>query len=341
MKIGHAIVWTAAAIVMAAAPAWANDSTAELSTGGLVFARTPDIEMRAEDLFISTQQIRVAYRFFNHADKDVTTIVAFPMPDITVSGPDDNIAVPTEDAKNILGFATKVDGAPVEAQVEQKVFAKGIDRTPLLVGMGIPLQPYLESANQALDKLPRDKWDELIKLGLADTMEEDVGKGMTTHLQARWTLKTSYFWRQTFPAGREIVIEHMYKPSVGSSAGALIALPDMAKDPAHAEPAYAEYVRKYCIDRDFLTTLNAAKKASSNVYYSEERISYILTTGANWAGPIKDFRLVVDKGAPGKLVSFCGQGVRKIGPTQFEMRHADFMPQANFDVLLLTRQPNN
>jgi Domain of unknown function (DUF4424) len=110
MKFAHAIVWTAAAIVVAAAPALANDSTAELSTGGLVFLRTPDIEMRSEDLFISTQQIRVAYRFFNHADKDVTTLVAFPMPGITVSGPDDNIAAPTEDAKNILGFATKVDG---------------------------------------------------------------------------------------------------------------------------------------------------------------------------------------------------------------------------------------
>ena len=35
--------------------------------------------------------------------------------------------------------------------------------------------------------------------------------------------------------------------------------------------------------------------------------------------PIGRFRLVVDKGAPGNLVSFCGEGVRKISPTRFEM----------------------
>ena len=37
------------------------------------------------------------------------------------------------------------------------------------------------------------------------------------------------------------------------------------------------------------------------------------------------------------LVSFCGRGVRKIGPTQFEMRKTDFTPQGDFSVLILKR----
>ena len=56
---------------------------------------------------------------------------------------------------------------------------------------------------------------------------------------------------------------------------------------------------------------------------------------SNWAGPIKDFRLVVDKGSPDNLVSFCGQGVRRIGPTQFEMKKSDFTPQQDLAVLIL------
>jgi len=35
--------------VLACVPARANDSTAELATGGLVFTRNLDVEMRAED----------------------------------------------------------------------------------------------------------------------------------------------------------------------------------------------------------------------------------------------------------------------------------------------------
>ena len=40
----------------AAAPALANDSTAELTTGGLVLAKSADIEMRSEDLAISPRR---------------------------------------------------------------------------------------------------------------------------------------------------------------------------------------------------------------------------------------------------------------------------------------------
>ena len=61
----------------------------------------------------------------------------------------------------------------------------------------------------------------------------------------------------------------------------------------------------------------------------------MLTTGANWGGPIKDFTLTIDKGAPENLVSFCGEGVKKIGPTTFEMKATDFYPEKDIHILLL------
>ena len=67
----------------------------------------------------------------------------------------------------------------------------------------------------------------------------------------------------------------------------------------------------------------------------EERIAYILKTGANWKGPIRDFRLVVDKGDAKNLVSFCAEGVKKIGPTQFEVRKRDFTPKDDLNILVL------
>src|SRR5262249_55124274 len=157
------------------------------------------------------------YVFYNKAAQDKNVTVAFPMPDIAITGPDDNISVPTENQENILDFSTKVDGQPVESRVEQKIFARGVDRTALLRKLKIPLQP--QPAQKALDALPPSQWSELIKLGLAVTEEYDEGQGMKKHLAPRWTLKTTYFWEQTFPAHKEISIEHRYKPSVGASAG--------------------------------------------------------------------------------------------------------------------------
>ena len=53
-------------------PVAANDSTAELATGGLVFVKNNDIDMLSEDLFISLDEIRVHYRFLNKSDRDIT-----------------------------------------------------------------------------------------------------------------------------------------------------------------------------------------------------------------------------------------------------------------------------
>jgi hypothetical protein len=90
--------------------------------------------------------------------------------------------------------------------------------------------------------------------------------------------------------------------------------------------------RRYCIDRDFLGTVSGSPHKAWEQHYLE----YILVTGANWAGPIGQVRLIVDKGSPDNLVSFCGRGVRKISPTQFEMRASRFVPTSNLAILILT-----
>lgn len=320
---------------LAAMPAQANDSTAELVTGGLVFVRNDDIEMRAEDLFISTSEIRVRYRFFNKAANDVTVLVAFPMPEVKREEPD--IALPSDDPVNLLAFVTRVEGKAVQADVEQRAFANDIDHTQLLRELNIPLAPHLRPAEQALDRLPRGKWDEMVRLGLAEIEESGLGKGMEKHLVPRWSLRTTFHWRQRFAAQKETLIEHRYKPSVGGSV-----MTSLGAGYAKGEPWHAEMLRKYCVERDILNSLDRSRRASKSdsVPFAEQRIEYILKTGANWSGPIKDFRLVVDKGWPDNLISFCGDGVKKIGATQFEMRKTNFVPDGNFAVLILKRPPS-
>ena len=64
---------------------------------------------------------------------------------------------------------------------------------------------------------------------------------------------------------------------------------------------------------------------------------YVLTTGSNWRAPIGDFRLVVDKGRVENLVSFCGSGLRRISPTQFEMRRRNWRPDRDLAILIVQR----
>jgi hypothetical protein len=326
-------------------PAWANDTTAELAAGGLEFVRNPDVEMRSEQLFVSPRQVRVTYHFFNTTDQAVTNLVAFPMPDITVDNPDWNVVVPTEDPVNFLAFSTQANGQPVATQVEQKASAMGVERTELLKSLGVPLAPQLKATYDALDALPKDKWQQLIELGMAETYEYGTtsdGK-MQQHLEPRWTLRTTYYWQQTFPPKQELVIEHQYKPSVGASVGTQVGYKPVKNDPQFAAELKKQldgYTAKYCMDASFVaaaaTAQQKAKQSGKDTLLGEKRIDYILKTGANWDGPIKDFTLTVDKIEPDALLSFCGTGVKKLSPTQFQVHYTGYDPTSDLAILILT-----
>jgi hypothetical protein len=310
-------------IIMQAVLAFANDTTANLAAGGLVFTRSSEIEMQSEDLFISGKEIRVHYRFLNHSDKDIVTQIAFPMPDIPFGDADFNYEIPSADPNNILAFTTVVDGQPVSARLEQKAFVGDVDRTDELRNLGVPIAP---SANQPLEHLSPKTWDELVRLGLAEI--EDNGKD-AREIYPRWTLKTTYYWEQRFPAHSLVVIDHRYLPSVGGTVEMPIA--DLLGQPG---------LGRYCIDKGTLSALNNPP----NAVWEQHFLEYILVTGANWSGPIGDFRLVVDKGSPKNVVSFCGQGVKKISPTEFELRARQFVPSSNLNVLILVQahpEPND
>jgi hypothetical protein len=314
----------------AAGPALADDSTAELATGGLAFVQTNDITMQSEDLFVSMTAIKARYEFVNISDHDVTTLVAFPLPDIK-GDPDLNIAVPTNDPVNFVGFKTLVDGAPVTTQVQQRVSALGVDQTALLKSLGIPLAPQLEATGKALDALPRDKWNQLVKLGLASVDQYDVGKGMEDHLTPLWVLSTDFYWEQSFPAHKTVIIQHDYQPSVGSTAGLSFGMPESRK-----EAWFKDYLNKYCIDSSFLAAVDKSRTSDGSDSLTENRVDFVLKTGSNWASSIHQFHVVIDKGSPKNLVSFCGEDVKKTGPTTFEMTKTNFEPDQDLAILILS-----
>jgi len=324
----------ALALIFAAAPAWANDSTAELDNNGLRLLHEPDIAMASEDLSISDKAVHIVYEFVNHGASDKVVTLAFPMPDIT-GGVDANVGLPSTDSSDPFHFRVSADGVPAGVHLEAAAFVGATDVTARLKAMHVPLMPFAKGAGEALDHQPTLKKPKLVKEGLA-AEEQYASKPdgpMEKHLTPLWTWRAAYVWRQNFPAGRPVRLLQDYAPSVGGTAGTQVG---------HAGWRASEdgrtYLARYCIDGDFEASVKRAAAAAHAEYspFTEERINYVLRTGANWAGPIGRFHLTVDKGAPNTLISFCGEGVRKLDATRFEMSASDFTPKDDLHILILT-----
>jgi hypothetical protein len=305
---------------------------AEIGTGGLVLGRTDAVRMDSEDLFISMDAVRVAYRFTNTTAEDVETIVAFPMPDIDFA-PEANIAIPQYEADNFLGFTVEVDGASITPQLQQRAFAAGRDVTDLLTGAGLPLQPWTQAGQTALAALTPEQITMLAAEGAVIISEYDDGSGWKKVAEPTWTLKSSYWWRMVFPAGKTISVKHDYTPSLGGTVQVTFLRAN-----SDADQQIADYKRRFCMDDDFIDSVERkAGQPQEGVNYSESRVQYVLRTGSNWAQAIGDFKLTVDKGSPDNLVSFCGEDVKKTGPTTFEMRKTDFWPYDDLNILFIVK----
>ena len=64
----------AGAVAIAATPAHANDSTAELATGGLIFVHNDNVEMVSEDLSISAKEVNEVVQEEPSAGMDPETL---------------------------------------------------------------------------------------------------------------------------------------------------------------------------------------------------------------------------------------------------------------------------
>jgi hypothetical protein len=328
----------AATALLSVSAAHANDTTAELGTGGLVFITTDQLKMKSEDLFVSPEQVKVTYEFQNLTDKPLDVLVAFPMPDVEGSG-DFNVAVPDRESDNMFGFTTTFNGEPVDATLHQQAYAFNLDQTAVLEEIGVPMTPFGERTRELLQELDEESIQKLLHLGLVIPMQYGDGNdNWKTYYEPVWTLKSTYSWEAHFEPGETAEVVHTYTPSVGGTvAVTFLAPPDEYGDRA------PEYKKKYCTDDDLIDTVTKTLPSPEEYYaapFYESWITYIWSTGNNWAGPIEDFTLTIDKGDPKNLVSFCWDGaVKKIGPTTFQMKAKDWYPPYDheLDILILDR----
>ncbi len=308
-------------------PAAANDSAAAIGIGGLELTQSEAITMDEEDLFLSLAEVRVRYVFTNRSDRDVETLVSFPVPSV----PDGVLGYlgdrETPDFRE-LAFRTTIDGRPADLDYVERAEVAGRDVGKRLAELGWPVRWHPDSpeALEFIDKLSEEQKQAALREGLLRKARSYDG------LEPAWNLVTHVTRRQVFPARKSVEVIHHYKPMVGGS------VPGALDREARGEDYHRELAAKYCVDRAFLAGMDKRQgdgPVESRPPYMERWLTYILSSGRNWRGPIGTFRLVVDKGSADNLVSFCMDGVTKISPTRFEIRKANFEPSRDIDVLIV------
>ena len=317
--------FVAAALLIVAAPSFADDSSAALGAGGIVLVKNTPVRMAAEDLYVGPKAVRIRFTFVNDTDKDVETIVAFPLPDIdTAEFWGSGIGTVTDNPVNFVGFKAVVDGKPVPFKVEQRAILKGKDVTALIASTGAPIDPVAGEGYRKLDKLSSDKRKRLLDAGVAE--------GDAEEFVPQWLVRTKFYWTQTFPAHKTVVIEHSYQPVTGQSF--------FGRDDTKSKSLTNNM--DYCFDDATKAKIAAMSDArlkaqvDNGGYLNAYWTDYILKTANNWNGPIERFHLTLDKLKPENLLSLCWDGeLKKTGPTTFELTLINFAPTRDIHLLVL------
>ncbi|PIU58007.1 MAG: hypothetical protein COS89_02650 [Deltaproteobacteria bacterium CG07_land_8_20_14_0_80_38_7] len=251
----------------------ANDSEATIAAGGLELVNNKDISIESEDLYISEDIIKVNYIFKNNSDKDIKTLVAFPLAPILEIAEDEYDGNVEVNADNPVNFYVTVNKKPVKFKIERK---KNKDNS----------------------------------------------------------INIKYYWEQTFPANKFTKVFHRYQPVMG---GWFVCEP---REDDSCETDLTKFNNEYCVSKDLGKWMKKTWASRSNGEYSSllmlKNIVYILKTANNWSGPIKDFKLKIEKPSKNAKLSYCFPGsVDKNSPTTYEIKRKNFVPEKDLDIVIL------
>jgi len=312
------------AAALASSTALADDGAASISAGGIVMTREPRITMAKEVLTISENKVIVDYDFRNDNDADITTEVAFPIPDYDL----DMGSISPSD-QGFDDFKLWVDQKPVHYSTEAKAFLNGQDYSALLNSMGIDIASYGHSTDNdtqpQIQKLSTTQKERLAKAGLIDKVDGQFAG-------ANWKVRKKYYWTQTFPAHATVHIRHEYTPALGSfnsiAYGTLLTTGKANKDDYE--------LVSVCPTTEVLSALRKDAQHPHHLV-SIAYVDFILTTANTWKHPIEDFTLNFERPPLDKdpnhpdtgvnYVSLCWDGpVEKIDANHFRAHKTNFVP---------------
>ena len=327
------VIVLSAALFTMTSPVVANDSTARISVGGLVFLKSNDTRMTSEVLSVSATHINVRYLFRNDAANDIDATVAFPMPAFEwnpqQSAWDANVGP-------IETFSVVVNGRPIATQVERKALLAERDITSTLRTDGLTDAQIFRTFGDMTLKGHGLSAAQIQKLTQLGAFQNDA---------PMWRVKETAYWGQKFPGDGDIAVEHNYKPLSGSSYNIFSADSDFAAPerlPIGTSPEDQKREDRACLREGGrnaiikrMTTL--FKQGAKTVRVTLDDVEYVLGTGRNWKGPISDFTLDIVKATPDQIVSLCfpGKAIR-VDDLTLRFQQTSFLPPERLLVYFYT-----
>lgn len=306
----------------------ANDSAASIGAGGIQFEKTKGLVMEKENLFISKDLVKVAYVFKNITDKDIMIEVFFPLPvqsDVSAQDSWDKEILadmvsstkrinPEHDTSQYLerapfnNFSLMVNGQKRPFKTQTRALQKGEDITSLFKKNNLPISPVLATCAYAMDEHDDKACGKRLKRYKELAL-------LSPNNKVLWEKQVHYHWTQTFPKGQKTHIEHSYRPARGS----FFLQPDpeksLGENLVEQIISRARHMQESCawssiknvhfpawLANEFQHMPKSKKSADGHMIMFYE-VDYILTTGANWDGPIRDFTLTIEYPKGGAVAS--------------------------------------
>ena len=273
--------------------AYANDSSSALATGGIVLEQNDNIIMLSESLSLSPSKVRVEYEYLNNGSHDENLLVAFALPRL------DRLHQGRSYAKaEYLDFKTWVDGQEIQLIEGYKYWELDHKTQKLLTNLESNTEYYL------------------------------------------------VLRQQIFPKGRITSVVHEYTPAVGGGIPYYNykemreALTQIQEDETNRKE-HGYWLN--CADADDALNhldkwITYMKKNEGLDPFDEEtywqyllwfnELSYILQTGNNWNGPIRNFNLKVTADRP-FFLNTCFEGLERTSETSYEFSATDYAPREN------------
>jgi hypothetical protein len=285
--------------------------------------------MESERLDISTHKVKVEYIFRNATSHDVDASIAFPLPELDGATVENSpLELPSKDPMNFVSFEVSVDGKPVSPKVQALAFKNGKDITNRLQSLGLPISVLDPRMKGTIDRLSETQLRELEHEELIAIEHQGTdAKHMERVCWPWWNVRVQYYWVQHFPRNSTVKVLHTYQPVVGGSY-------------LNSENDGSSSARRYCGGAAALQQIKDVKaqlpkNREPDIALNERTISYILTTGNNWRGPIRDFVLSVEADSPDDIVLTCMPGLKKVEATRYEANFKNYRPDRELELLIL------
>ncbi len=301
----------------------ADDSAVEVTPKGLQFKKMKEISLEHEDLYISTKKIEVTLQFRNNSKQDITTDIAFPIPDYTFT--------PENYHQDFGDFTAEVNGESIRLKKEERAFVNGKEYTDELKMLGISIYNFNGfNTNDTFGlnifvNLTENTIDSLLKYGLIDTES----------FYPKWQVSLKYYWTQVFPAESTITIKHTYSPHIGFQ---YVDFRPSNSDTSKQNPERAFLIQDACLNT-YAIEIFEKQINDQNQYVFPTWVSYVLATANNWSTSIKTFHLMIEKQQDENFVSMCyNYQIYEAKPGYYESTIYNFVPEKDLKVYFFLKR---